>query len=237
MAEAPHVGEQVTVTLVSARVVTVYKALAGADATLGGYNQRCVAVHVDDESRSVAEQLARQEWRGMYTQFRRDHVLGTVPYRWEDPDVNEATLVAVTFDDVLDVVVIDGPLMHAGGVCGSVKAAEVKRLLGIDLSMPLVPSLGERGQVALARETADEWELVVPHALLAANGLRYNERAVARFRRHRAMPVTARWMAGSDVASAWHAWDTDGEGKATDTTSALAGCIPDLDMAWLPQLE
>ena len=41
-------------------------------------------------SRAGSRQSA--EWRALHTQFDRDHVLGTVPYRWET-EHSEATLV------------------------------------------------------------------------------------------------------------------------------------------------
>ena len=217
---------EVTVTHVRARGVTVYKALAGAAATLAEYNARCVAAHGGEANE---QPLGQREWRALYTQFKRDHVLGTVPYRWSDPDTSEARLVAATFE-VLDVVVIDGPLMHSGAVSGAEKAAAVKRLLGIDAAAALMPTLGERGQAALVRETADEWELVLPHALLASSSLGYSERGVARFRRHRAMPVTEKWAVEGDAAG-WCAWD-DGHGRGVE--AALASCAPDLGLPWLP---
>ena len=226
IAIATSAPAEVTVTHVRACGVTVYKALAGATATLAEYNARCVAAHGGEANQ---QPLGQREWGALYTQFKRDHVLGTVPYRWNDPDTREARLVAATFE-VLDVVVIDGPLMHSGAVSGAEKAAAVKRLLGIDAASALMPTLGERGQAALVRETADEWELVLPHALLASSSLGYSERGVARFRRHRAMPVTHEWMVEGDAAG-WCAWD-DGHGRGVE--AALAGCAPDLGLPWLP---
>ena len=217
---------EVTVAHVRARDVTVYKVLAGADATLAEYNARCVASH---GAGGDERPLRQREWSALYTQFKREHVLGTVPYRWNDPDTGEARLVAATFE-ALDVVVIDGPLMHSGAVSGAEKAAAAKRLLGIDPAAALMPALGERGQAALVRETADEWELVLPHALASAS-LRYSERGVARFRRHRAMPVTASWMVEGAADAGWRAWD-DGRGPGAE--EALAGCAPDLGLPWLP---
>jgi len=200
----------VTVIEIRVRAVTVYKILAGADATLSSYNAAC-----------SSNDAGLQDWRSLYTQFQRAHVLGTLPYRWENPATAEARLISATFEE-LDVVVIDGPYLHDGGVDGVAKAAACKCQLGIDEAAPLMPSLGDRGKVALVRETADEWELVIPHALLSS--LRYEERGIARFRRHPRMPVTWRWKAEEN---GWRRWDED------PNEAGLIDCVPDLGMAWL----
>ena len=192
-----------TATVLGARGVTVYKVLAGGDATLAAYNDGCITANG-----------AANNWQALYTQFQRDHVLGTVPYRWEQEGVREARLVAITFDE-LDIVVLDGPLMHHGSISGGAKAAAAKEALGIAASAPLMAALGERRQVALVRETEKEWELVVPHALVSH--LRYSERSVARFQRHPRMPITHLWCAEGD--GNWRRWSE--EAVAPD-------CVPDL---------
>ena len=88
----PH--PPLTATVFGARGVTVYKVLAGSDSTLAEYNDGCIAANGKD-------------WQALYTQFQSDHVLGTVPYRWEKEGVREARLIAITFDE-LDIVVLDG---------------------------------------------------------------------------------------------------------------------------------
>lgn len=218
-----------------AKNVTVYKALAGQGATLASYNEACEAATHDQPEAEAARSLERQEWRGLYTQFAAAHVLGTVPYRWEKEGTTHARLVAVTFEE-LEMVVLDGPLFHDGTISGGKKAMAVKAQLGMDPTKPLMAALGERGQVVLVRETADEWELVFPHALLPR--LCFSERGVAVFAKHPRMPVTQRWRQevavvvgrdgarGEEGVRSWSPWRED--------KKVLEG-VPDLDMAWLPQ--
>ena len=88
--------------------VSVYKVVAGRDTTLLSYNESVSNLSIDS--------MKNQEWRGLYTQFKREHVLGTIPYRWER-EHKVARLVKATFEE-LSIVVFDGPLMHDGGVSG-----------------------------------------------------------------------------------------------------------------------
>ena len=104
-----------TAKVLHAKNVAVYKVVAGEASTLLDYNESCLA-----EANGVS--LEELEWRGLYTQFKRDHVLGTIPYRWERGDHTAAHLVRATFDLDLDIVVLDGPMMHDGRVGGSAKA-------------------------------------------------------------------------------------------------------------------
>lgn len=198
------------------RGVTIYKIIAGADSTLASYNDEVGAAAHD--SLDGDGSLQHQEWRALYTQFQQEHVLGTLPYRWENPDTTEATLVSVSFE-ALDIVVLDGPLFHDGSVGGRDKALAVKQHLGLDAARPLMAALGDQGTAALVRETEEEWELVIPHSLLSE--LKFSERVVATFQRHPQMQITHKWRAGGGV---WEAWE-DGVGLE---------CIGDLDMSWLP---
>lgn len=186
-------SDALTVTQLHASDVRIYKALAGSDPSLKAYNDECVASHDD------RVELQRREWRALYTQFQREHVLGTVPYRW-DHGLTEAAVVAVTFE-ALDVVVLDGRIFHDGSVSGAEKATAVKAALGIDAAAPLMEALGAQRKVALVRETATEWELVIPHGLLAR--LRASERVVARFKRHAQLPITRSWC---EEGGAWEPW-------------------------------
>lgn len=162
--------------------VSVYKLIdAESGGTLQSYNE------------SVGKNARKLDWSGLYTQFGRAHVLGTIPYRWEAGHF-EALLIRATFDE-LDAAVFTGAVFHDGSVPGETKAALAKELLGInsniDIDTPLIESLGRKGQVALVCECANEWELVIPHGLL--ENLRYSETVVARFRRHKQLPVTDSW--------------------------------------------
>ena len=206
-------ASQVTCRELHAKNVKLYKVTHGA-CTLLEYN----SAHKDDLDGT--DSLQHAEWRALYTQFQADHVLGTVPYRWEKGHA-EAVLIEATLASV-DIVEIDGPILHDGSVSGGEKAAAVKEKLGLPAAEPLMEALGRLGKTALVRETEDEWELVVPHALL--DKLSLTERVVARFRKHPNMSITHTWRAESDVSGMWHAWV---EG------STRPACVTDLDMSWL----
>lgn len=187
--------------------VTVYKIIGGEYDTLASYNAGCQPSH------------DATDWSAIYTQFQRDHVLGTLPYHWERS--THATLIAITFTSV-DIVVIIGSLMHDSRISGEEKATAIKQRLQIQGEEPLMETLGKRRMVALIPETEDEWELVVPHQLL--DNLEYSERIVARFQRHAAMPITSGWQReGSKV---WEPW--------REEVDAFVESIPDLDMDWTP---
>ena len=206
-------ASQVTCRELHAKNVKLYKVTHGA-CTLLEYN----SAHKDDLDGT--DSLQHAEWRALYTQFQADHVLGTVPYRWEKGHA-EAVLTEATLASV-DIVEIDGPILHDGSVSGGEKAAAVKEKLGLPAAEPLMEALGRLGKTALVRETEDEWELIVPHALL--DKLSLTERVVARFRKHPNMSITHTWRAESDVSGIWHAWV---EG------STRPACVTDLDMSWL----
>ena len=206
-------ASQVTCRELHAKNVKLYKVTHGV-CTLLEYN----SAHKDDLDGT--DSLQHAEWRALYTQFQADHVLGTVPYRWEKGHA-EAVLIEATLASV-DIVEIDGPILHDGSVSGGEKAAAVKEKLGLPAAEPLMEALGRLGKTALVRETEDEWELIVPHALL--DKLSLTERVVARFRKHPSMSITHTWRAESDVSGMWHAWV---EG------STRPACVTDLDMSWL----
>ena len=219
------------VRTVQAEAVTVYKVVAGGEgASLAAYNA-CAGGAAAHDSLDGDGSLQHQEWRALYTQFQREHVLGTIPYRWES-EAKQASLVAATFD-ALDVVVLEGALLHDGGVSGAEKARALKEHLSLDATQPLMAALGARGKVALVRETATEWELVIPHCLLAE--LAFTERVVARFRRHPRMPVTQRWCpcgAGDEGGVGGSKWEDWLEGCES---ARLREAVPDLDTAWCLQ--
>lgn len=201
--------------------VQVHKVLSGAgdEISLCSYNASCEREALENgvHGRVPVERL---DWRAIYTQFTRSHVLGTVPYRWEAH--LEAMLVTVTFESPLDIVVIGGSLMSNTGTCGAEKAKAIKGNLGVDQTRPLMHTLGAQGKVALVKETDTEWELVLPHNLLSGkDGLRYSERRVAIFKRGADMPVTQSWCPwpqSTGSALHWHRWVEGNEPI----------CIPDL---------
>lgn len=172
------------------------------------------------------------EWQALYMQFKQSHVLGTVPYRWDKMAYTHAQLVEVLFDS-LEVVVFDGPLLHDGSVGAEEKAAAVKTHLQLASSAAedektglLMHELGKSGKAALVRETEEEWELLIPHCLVPR--LRFSEKPLARWRRHKSWPESSHWcdltqmkQAGSEI---WDVWDDN----------LQVPSIPDLD---IPGLE
>mmetsp|Transcript_24409 Transcript_24409/g.45486 ORF Transcript_24409/g.45486 Transcript_24409/m.45486 type:complete len:249 (+) Transcript_24409:107-853(+) len=236
-----HGGEpsdgSITVEFKEVTDVSIYKVLAGGEgrSTLASYNESVAcaagaftvsqAVTQHDTLDGDGRPAPVQDWRGLYTQFQRDHVLGTIPYRW-DGGHDTATLVKVTFA-TLNVALLDGPLLYDHNVTGTQKATIVKRILGISESKPLVETLGKRGQVALVRETEREWELVIPHNLLPQ--LDYQEQIIAKFRRHAILPITYQWCAAEvddENNTLWELWQ-DGENVK------LHRVVPDLDTSFL----
>ena len=225
----PHQEDTVRCrAVVRATDVTVYKLIAGgSEATLSAYNESCSNISISIHPTPPSHQhhpTCTDDWRGMYTQFLTRHALGTLPYRWEGGHT-EARLVAITFLDPLDIIVVSGALLHDGGISGATKASAVKRELGIDPSKPLLPALADCGKALLVREIDDWWELVIPHALLAR--LACVERGVAVFRRWPGgiVPLTHMWRLEGEAEVRWRSW--------VDEEDA-ARCIPDLGMEWLP---
>mmetsp|Transcript_15926 Transcript_15926/g.34602 ORF Transcript_15926/g.34602 Transcript_15926/m.34602 type:complete len:221 (-) Transcript_15926:21-683(-) len=207
--------EGVAITEIVVPRISTYKVVPDADGSLLSYNAICI----NGRSSTISH-----DWSAMYLQFRSEHALGTVPYRWER-GFSHAKLVEATFFN-LKVVIIDGPLFHDGNVDGKKKADMIKELLNLDPSKPLMEALGDLEKAALIRETEDEWELILSHSYFP--DLAVEERDVAVFERHPKMPVTRRWRLG-EPASKWHLLAAD------DSIFELASSIiPDLGMEWLP---
>jgi hypothetical protein len=109
------------------------------------------------------------DWSAVYTQLDRHHSLGTVPYRW-DMGYNVARLIRSSLSDAR-VLVVDAPWMPDGQIDMAIKAEAVRRVLqcshGLRQDMTLMDAVGELGVLLCCRETADQWEIVVPHQLLS----------------------------------------------------------------------
>ena len=141
------------------------------------------------------------DWAALYLQFRVDHVLGTLPYRWEPKSYTwesvesvsyqEAALIRVSFTAPLCVVVMRGALLSDGSLSGKDKADIIKKELGIPLELPLMDGMGERGKCAAVEETEGEWELVIPHSLL--RNIQVQEEELVQFMKHAQFPVTKCW--------------------------------------------
>lgn len=206
----------ISTTEIRASCVKTYKVVAG-DMTVAQYN----TAQADDLDGSRS--LQHRDWVALYTQFQRDHVVGTIPYRWEKGH-SEAVLIEVSFSCPLTIAVFDGAVFHDGSMSGDDKAAAVKMHLGIDPQEALLEHLGRAGKMALVRETDEEWELIVPHELLGR--LPFTERVLCRFQRHPQMTTTHRWQDATGSDSAWRPWR---EGITT-----LPAHVLDLPMEWLP---
>ena len=201
----------------------------GDDMTLTSIQHR--AWELDDLD--GRDSVQHPEWQALYMQFKSSHVLGTVPYRWESRtrEYSHAQLLAVQIDAV-DIIVLDGPLLHDGGIGAEEKAAAVKAHLQLTSSLGLedqtsgllMHELGRRGKAALVRETEDEWELLLPHSLLPQ--LTFSERVIARWRKHEEHCATSHWcdvsLTEQAGVEAWEPWD--------DCAPPPCPCIPDLDL-------
>jgi len=206
--------------LTHVRGVKVYKVISGTSANLKDYYRQACRQH-------AAAPVS--DWSALYTQFQAEHALGTIPYRWERDSNERATLVEATIQTPLNIVVLDGPIFYESQWTGQEKAKLIKeRLFGMnDLDLPLLEGLGRQGKVAMVRETADEWELILPQNIVETAEL--TERAVAGFQRHRHLPVTAQWcrLLGDDADDEplWQKW-IEGE-------SHTSSGIPDLSTDFL----
>ena len=197
-----NMDTSLSIRRVSASNIHFYKVVGGSDVTLHSYN---------------ASQSDDHDWSALYTQFRSDHALGTVPYRWERGGFTEATLIEAVILDQVSLLVMEGAIFHDPNVSGREKAIAIQRALALDPERPLMRSLGENGLGALIRETEDEWELILPHGLV--RNLSLKEKRVARFRKHRSMPLTSHWCREGDD---WEPWD---DMKFPE--------MPDLDTEWI----
>jgi hypothetical protein len=162
-------GEQINVKeLKNVKSVTVYKIVGGEfDSLVVSFNWRCQQSHA-----------TRTDWSALYTQFKRQYVLGTLPYRCER--TTHATLLEITFENV-NILSIEGALMQDSSVDGRSKAAVIKQLLNVNPNEVLMETIRKRNNVSPIPETEDECELVIPHDLLDV--LEHSERVVARFRK------------------------------------------------------
>merc|ERR1712232_161214 len=118
---------------------------------------------------------------------------------------------------------LSGDMLHDGGFSAAEKACAARNALGITNGL-LIDTLGKQGKAVLVKETESEWELLIPHCLLPH--LKFEEKVIAKWRRHKFMPVSAKWC---DVASGltWMEWH---EGLQPD-------CIPDVSQGLLPEAE
>ena len=156
----------------------------------------------DTSPETLRDHSHHPDWQALYLQFRAEHVLGTLPYRWEPkhytwervPTVayTEAVLIKVCFTEFLKVVVMRGSLLSDGALTGTEKANVIKGVLGLEPSSPLMESLGRIGKCAAVEESPGEWELIIPHSLLC--DLPVQEERMIQFSKHPKFPVTQLWQ-------------------------------------------
>mmetsp|Transcript_136162 Transcript_136162/g.236690 ORF Transcript_136162/g.236690 Transcript_136162/m.236690 type:complete len:259 (+) Transcript_136162:48-824(+) len=171
--------------------------------------------------------LQHEDWHALYMQFQSEHVLGTVPYRWESKvnDYREAQLMKVTFKG-LTVVILNGNCFHRADLSAADKADMAKHALGINGL--LMHDLGKQGKAALVQESESEWELLVPHCLLPS--LKFQEHVVARWRRHPQFPEARLWC-DARCPDMWTEWSQDCECACVPSVSedalseALSSCL------------
>ena len=117
----------------------------------------------------------------------------------------------------LDVVVLDGAEFYQGNISGTEKANTIKKQLAIPIDEPFMEALGRQYKAAMVRETHDEWELILPHNLLSLSSLQ--EWQVARFQRHKVLPVTVKWQCQGQP---WQVWDDNSP-----------PAVPNLSLDWM----
>ena len=149
--EAGSSGDDISIRhLHDVKGVSIYKVLAGGESeTLASYNEAVTKSAAERDELDGKGSLQHQDWRGMYTQMLPEHVLGTVPYRWEKAGEllhEEAILIEATFEK-LEVVILEHPLFIDASVDGKTKAVIAKKALGIDEDALLMEGLGKDGKV------------------------------------------------------------------------------------------
>eukprot|EP00929_Paragymnodinium_shiwhaense_P039923 TRINITY_DN20898_c0_g1_i8.p1 TRINITY_DN20898_c0_g1~~TRINITY_DN20898_c0_g1_i8.p1 ORF type:complete len:232 (+),score=59.11 TRINITY_DN20898_c0_g1_i8:46-696(+) len=140
------------------------------------------------------------DWSAIYLQFDVPHSLGTVGYRW-DMGYKTANLLRVNFREV-NVVLLDAVWFADGDVPGGEKARLVKQALAIGEEELLTEALGRRSQVLVCRETASQWELVLPRGVLP---LVLQSEEIAHELRPNEFGMTSHWR--RTPADAWTKYD------------------------------
>lgn len=126
--EACSSGDDISIRhLHGVKGVSIYKVLAGGESetceTLASYNEAVMKSAAERDELNGEGSLQHQDWRAMYTQMLPEHVLSTVPYRWEKAGEllhEEAILIEATFEK-LDVVILEHPLFSDAAVDGKTK--------------------------------------------------------------------------------------------------------------------
>lgn len=104
------------------------------------------------------------DWHAMYLQLNAQHAIDTVGYRWEQ---GHAESIVLALNVRCEALLVASPLMASSSVSGAEKARLLKLELGIDPARPLMAALGERNQCLVCLESDGEFELIIPHSMLA----------------------------------------------------------------------
>ena len=210
-------------TVVEANELHVYKVIDAAAETVRNYNADCISSPVIATSGPGTDTTSRNDWCGLYTQFKSAHTLGTIPYRWEHSGTTVAALVKVTIHSPIRIAVLDGTFWHNGNISGQTKADMAKQQLGVPPNEPLVTYLGRSNTALLVWETAEEPELIFSHDLFA--GLHSSEDCLALFQRHDCRPVTSRWRNFKNHQ--WKLWQDVGQDCLLEIPDLSFDCILD----------
>lgn len=108
------------------------------------------------------------DWSFLYLQLSKEHAKTATGNRW-DQGYRIAKLLAVRLAGAASVSIkrVVGDVMWNGAVDGTTKAALVKQALRLSHDVPLPLQLESRRTLLLVEETQGEWELLVPHGLVA----------------------------------------------------------------------
>lgn len=211
-------------TVVRTNELDVYKVIDAAAETVRNYNADCISSPVIATSGPGTDSTtSRNDWCGLYTQFKSAHTLGTIPYRWEHSGTTVAALVKVTIHSPIRIAVLDGTFWHNGNISGQTKADMAKQQLGVPPNEPLVTYLGRSNTALLVWETAEEPELIFSHDLFA--GLHSSEDCLALFQRHDCRPVTSRWRNFKNLQ--WKVWQDVGQDCLLEIPDLSFDCILD----------
>ena len=211
-------------TVVRTNELDVYKVIDAAAETVRNYNADCISSPVIATSGPGTDSTtSRNDWCGLYTQFKSAHTLGTIPYRWEHSGTTVAALVKVTIHSPIRIAVLDGTFWRNGNISGQTKADMAKQQLGVPPNEPLVTYLGRSNTALLVWETAEEPELIFSHDLFA--GLHSSEDCLALFQRHDCRPVTSRWRNFKNHQ--WKLWQDVGQDCLLEIPDLSFDCILD----------
>eukprot|EP00959_Pyramimonas_sp_CCMP1952_P420190 8801099-Pyramimonas_sp.AAC.1 len=147
--------------------LVVYK-LVGSEAGILDYYTSCAR---GGRSRPVvqAHDGARTDWSALYTQFTMPHSINTASYRFE-AGYAQANLARAEIDSsAFSVYLVNDSSsydMANPSIQSSVKADRIKELLHIPQSSLLMDELGKWRSMLICRESAKEFELIIPHQLL-----------------------------------------------------------------------